>query len=85
VTYTVQNWADDPIGATPITAAKLNHMEAGIAAASVNNGKILWGAGSPEAAVIAPVGTLFLRADGGVGTTLYVKEVGVGNTGWAAK
>lgn len=83
--YTVQTWADDPIGATPITAAKLNHMEAGIADASVNNGRILFGAGSPEAAVVAPVGTLFLRTDGGVGTSLYVKEVGVGNLGWAAK
>jgi hypothetical protein len=85
MTYIVQTWADDPIGATPITAVKLNHMEAGIAEASLTNGKILFGDGSPEAAVTAPVGTLFLRTDGGVGTTLYVKEVGVGNTGWAAK
>ncbi|NBW09755.1 MAG: hypothetical protein EBR82_17200 [Caulobacteraceae bacterium] len=43
------------------------------------------GTGTPEGAVTAPVGTLFLRTDGGAGTTLYVKETGSGNTGWAAK
>jgi hypothetical protein len=46
---------------------------------------ILSGAGSPENVVAAPVGTLFMRSDGGVGTSMYVKESGVGNIGWAAK
>lgn len=40
--------------------------------------------GSPEGAVLAPVGSMILRSDGGAGTTLYVKESGVGNTGWRA-
>ena len=32
------------------------------------------------------VGDLFLRTDGGAGSTLWVKESGNGaNTGWAAK
>lgn len=50
-----------------------------------NNG-VLWlaGAGDPEGAVTAPVGSLFSRTDGGAGTTLYVKESGTGNTGWSA-
>lgn len=43
------------------------------------------GAGSPEAKVTAPVGSLYFRTDGGAGTTLYVKETGTGATGWAAK
>ena len=43
------------------------------------------GAGTPEAVLMAPVGTLYLRTDGGAGTTLYVKESGAGNTGWVAK
>lgn len=43
------------------------------------------GTGTPEGAVTANVGSLFLRTDGGVGTTLYVKQTGTGNTGWAAK
>ena len=46
---------------------------------------ILTGAGSPEGAASAPVGSLYLRNDGGANTSLYVKESGTGNTGWAAK
>lgn len=44
------------------------------------------GAGSPEGVVIASVGSLYLRTDGGAGTALYVKESGVNtNTGWIGK
>lgn len=50
-----------------------------------NGVTVITGAGTPEAAVTAPVGSLFLRSDGGAATTLYVKQTGVGNTGWAAK
>lgn len=50
-------------------------------------GAVIWtsGTGTPEGAVTAPVGSLFTRTDGGAATTLYVKESGSGNTGWAAK
>ena len=41
--------------------------------------------GTPESVVTAPVGKMFLRTDGSAGTTLYIKESGVGNTGWVAK
>lgn len=41
--------------------------------------------GSPEGVVTAPVGSIYLRADGGANTTLYVKQSGTGNTGWVAK
>lgn len=43
------------------------------------------GAGSPEGVVTAPIGSLYSRTDGSTGTSLYVKESGTGNTGWAAK
>ena len=43
------------------------------------------GTGTPEAAVTAPIGSLFLRTDGGAVTTLYVKESGAAATGWVAK
>lgn len=43
------------------------------------------GAGTPEAAVTAPVGAIYHRTDGGAGTSFYVKESGAGNTGWVAK
>lgn len=43
------------------------------------------GTGTPEGAVTAVVGSLFIRTDGGTTTTFYVKETGTGNTGWVAK
>lgn len=46
---------------------------------------ILTGAGTPEGAVTASVGSIYLRNDGGAGTSLYVKETGAGNTGWVGK
>lgn len=48
-------------------------------------GKLRWGTGSPETVVTAPVGTAYLREDGGAGTTLYIKESGSGATGWVGK
>ncbi|MCB1249304.1 MAG: hypothetical protein KDB36_07845, partial [Acidimicrobiales bacterium] len=45
---------------------------------------ILSGSSSPEGAVTAKVGSLYMRSDGSTGTTLYVKESGTGNTGWVA-
>ena len=47
---------------------------------------ILVGTGDPTGSVAAPVGSLFLRVDGGAGSTLYVKEGGGATAaGWAAK
>ena len=45
----------------------------------------LFGTGSPEGVKTAPVGSTYRRADGGAGTSFYVKESGTGNTGWVAK
>jgi hypothetical protein len=42
------------------------------------------GTGTPEGAVTASPGALFLRTDGGANSTLYRKETGTGNTGWVA-
>lgn len=55
--------------------------------ASVQNiiDRVLYGTGSPEGVVVASVGVMFLRDDGGVGTTLYIKESGSSNTGWVGK
>lgn len=44
---------------------------------------ISMGTGTPEGAITAPVGSLFLRTD--AATSLYVKQTGAGNTGWVAK
>lgn len=50
-----------------------------------SSARLLYGTGTPEGNVAAPVGSLFRRTDGGAGTTLYVKESGTGNTGWVGK
>lgn len=48
--------------------------------------RVLFGAGTPLANVTADRGTLYLRTDGGAGTTLYVKEGNDGTAlGWVAK
>ena len=44
------------------------------------------GNGSPEGVLAARVGSLYLRKDGGLGATLYVKELGSAtSSGWRAK
>jgi len=43
------------------------------------------GVGSPEGVVTAGPGALYTNTSGGASTTLYVKESGVGDTGWIAK
>lgn len=53
---------------------------------ATGNATIHSGTGNPNNNVVGNVGDLFLRTDGGAGTTLYVKESGNGNnTGWVAK
>ena len=47
--------------------------------------KLCAGSGTPESAVIAPIGSMYMRSDGGAGTSMYVKESGTGNTGWVGK
>ena len=51
----------------------------------VNGPTISSGAGNPNGLVIAPTGSIYLNTSGGAGTTLYVKESGVGNVGWVGK
>ena len=48
---------------------------------------IISGSGTPESVVTAPIGSLFMRTDGGspLPPALYVKESGTGNTGWVGK
>jgi hypothetical protein len=45
---------------------------------------ITTGTGTPEGVVTAAVGSLFLRTDGALGTIIYEKASGAGNTGWVA-
>lgn len=59
-----------------------------IASTNVETNKQQWikfGEGSPEGVEYADRGCLFIRSDGGVNSTLYVKETDNSNTGWSAK
>lgn len=48
--------------------------------------RIYSGNGSPLGKIPAAQGAIYLRRDGGAGTTLYVKETGgTGTSGWVAK
>ena len=67
---------------TQVLTATTGDFSSGVAIGTAN---IVSGSGSPEGVVTAPVGSLYLRLDGGTSTTLYVKETGTGNTGWVAK
>ena len=49
------------------------------------NERVKWGTGTPEGAVPAAIGTLYLRLDGGANTSVYIKESGASDTGWVAK
>jgi hypothetical protein len=46
---------------------------------------IIFVSGSPEGVYAAKPGTIALNILGGTGTTIYIKESGLGNTGWIAK
>jgi hypothetical protein len=58
----------------------------GTFATVIVGGAIVWGgSGTPEGVVNGDPGDIFIRQDGGAGTTLYVKETGSGTTtGWVA-
>ena len=55
-----------------------------------SSGQYLKGINAPEGVVTADIGTIYLKRNGGAfnsGTsiTLYIKETGIGNTGWVIK
>lgn len=54
------------------------------ATGTITGSNLIRGAGSPEGAVTASVGSIYERTDGSTGTSVYAKESGAGNTGWSA-
>lgn len=70
------------------TASFMEDMRKVVSALQIlGNGVIVRaGSGSPEGTTTANRGSLYLRTDGGAGTTLYVKESGMNTTtGWIGK
>lgn len=53
-------------------------------AGDTENVRIYQGYGTPEAAVAAGIGSLYMRLDGTTDTSVYRKESGSGDTGWVA-
>jgi len=73
----------DYLGLDPALARELREV-----AAFYNQfaGMLFSGTGDPESVVKAGIGALYMRRDGGAGTSLYVKEADDGlASGWAAK
>jgi len=75
-------YSAQPTYAVNATTSKSLSAEAMYVGPNNTTAHILSGTGSPQGAKSAPVGSLYLRRDGGTGTTLYIKESGTGNTGW---
>lgn len=98
-TMTTAMFLDDSTGAAKQISMIGNQLLGGVATAVTNypaGAVVLIGGtrsanpvfsvvGTPEGQVTAPVGATAVRRDGGIATTLYVKEQGTGNTGWLAK
>jgi len=74
----VRNAANSGAGSLSVSALFPNGGAPG-------NSGVYAGSGSPEGVLTAAIGSIYLRSDGGAGTSFYVKESGSGNTGWVAK
>ena len=68
-----------------LTKAMWDSVRTDIASAGGASALLNSGTGTPEGAVTAGVGELYLRTDGSADTTLYRKQTGTGNTGWIAQ
>lgn len=69
-----------------ITSTNIIVSHTNIAMGSATAPYITSGTGTPQGNLIAPVGSIYMRIDGGSSTSFYVKESGAGlNTGWVAK
>lgn len=66
--YQPQIWVDGEAGETPLTAARMNYMEAGIEAASIVTPVLILGLNDPIPAG-TPAGTLIARSDAGTTPT----------------
>lgn len=73
------------IGSWSKRIRRLSVGEIDLGTDTIEGSKILTGTGDPNGLVAGKVGSLYLRVDGGAGSTLYVKESGSGNTGWVSK
>lgn len=83
IANTAQDTSTDSFPTT--IALPANYSYSGYTSAGVIGFKIFGGAGSPAGIVPCTARCLYLRTDGGAGSTLYINETGGGTSGWAAK
>lgn len=84
-----------PVAAQTLDTSRIDLALADTAPTNINaagpigiqwtNAHVYAGSGSPENAIAASIGSIYLRTDGGTGSTFYVKESGTEKTGWVAK
>lgn len=80
--FKVPVYIQDPVIMTVTGLGNTPDHDTGVVAPA----NFISGLGSPQGVVIANRGAIYSRTDGGVGSTLYVKEAGDGlATGWSAK
>lgn len=81
-----QNWFQFFVTLRDIVGATTAQLATAFATGGVALSPLwLEGSGTPEGAQTAPVGSIYQNYGGGAGTSLYVKQVGTGNTGWVGK
>lgn len=72
---------------TPVDNLTVKRINTGTLVAlsdtAIDGAKIFSGNTTPESNLTALVGSIYLRTDGGAGSTLYVKESGTGASGWS--
>lgn len=66
----------DQVGTTVVPTVGFN--------ASTLSPNLFMGTGSPEGAITARIGSMYLRTDGAPNNAVYYKESGTGSTGWIA-
>lgn len=66
-------------------ALAVNHKINAYSSAGSIGAQIEFGSGSPAGVVSCTARCLYIRTDGGAGSTLYINETGGGTSGWAAK
>ena len=56
-----------------------------VAAGDGEQRRVFSGIGTPEGSVVAGIGSIYMRSDGGANTSIYIKESGSDASGWVAK
>lgn len=85
-TNVVNAVADTAVGATRVSSNPIFNLLQLADANGTRRGLVRSGTGDPNGVITGDPGDMWLRTDGGAGTSLYIKEAGVGTTAnWVGK